>query len=684
MRQVVTLWTAAVLYTLAGLIIPSPAEAQTAGIGQEAYAWEEGDLSFALAAGWVATPVAAVEGSAVLDLASADETALIRLIALPAATEDARLRPALEEALIALGIVPVRYADVPLFGLYGQRIEAQSRDGLLAGMGRYGRLPDGRPLILAARAPSADLPALVQTTDDLIASVAFSAESPPSPPSYALSWLWPPAAEEAASDSEVIPTDVKPTPDPALAGLDIIDLAWGEDGLYALERTQGVVRFDPAAGEQSAAFPFANPTNPTALAFNGQLLVGDTVCRCILALNADGTWSSFGAFGAHAPIRLAVGANGAIYAVDRTTDGLYELVTLLDEREISRAPLHFNATDAPLIAALPTGDVIALEWLTSLVDGSTAGALSLVEETGAALETWLPLAPGDALAMLPTRSGGLLLALADSRLALIEGDALVTLLDLPLLARAAAIRADGALAVTDGGSVAVYGVQASMRQGAPELIHDVPVQGTLSETAPAQTWVYTGRAGDEISLSAIDPTRTDMLDVAIRLFAPDGREIAYNDDHLGLDLYGLYDAQIADFTLPVDGIYTVQAEWVRGAGTYTLAVHRTERFTLDGSGVVEITGALQDVLPVQRWAFEARRGQVLTLTMFGEDSLDPALEIIRPDGRTLAYNDDARDPELGINAQLFRLTIPEDGEYVLEASRFEGSGAYRIIVLLNS
>jgi hypothetical protein len=224
------------------------------------------------------------------------------------------------------------------------------------------------------------------------------------------------------------------------------------------------------------------------------------------------------------------------------------------------------------------------------------------------------------------------------------------------------------------------------RVGGDELMHDLPVQGILSESAPSQTWKYAGTAGEIVTFSAVDLGRASVfdlgLDMAIRVIAPDGAEIAYNDDQLSVDLFGAYDAQIPDLRLPQDGSYTIQVEWVQGAGAYTLGARGDQPLVLDADGSLELRGSLEDVFPVERWVFEVRADQQLSFTMFAETGdLDPALELLTTDGQTLAYNDDSPDTSLGTNAQLNGVTFPGDGIYILEASRFSGSGEYRLIVV---
>jgi hypothetical protein len=222
-----------------------------------------------------------------------------------------------------------------------------------------------------------------------------------------------------------------------------------------------------------------------------------------------------------------------------------------------------------------------------------------------------------------------------------------------------------------------------VRVGENTLALDVPVEGALSEAISQQRWTFNAIAGQRATINAVDAVRDSGLDVAIRLLAPDGSEEAYNDDQQGAELYGVYDAQLPLHPFAASGAYTVVVERVQGEGTYRLGIIADKAFELSTDGVTRIEGRLQDVFPTQRWAFTGRAGQVFTVTMQAEASstLDPLLRLLDADGRVVARNDDAADPALGVNAQLVQVALPVDGTYVIEASRFDGEGAYTLVIV---
>ncbi|MCZ2096580.1 MAG: hypothetical protein LC121_09995 [Anaerolineae bacterium] len=408
-------------------------------------------------------------------------------------------------------------------------------------------------------------------------------------------------------------------------------------------------------------------------------------------MNAEGRWvDTLGTFGGGSPHSLAVTPDGTIYAADKSEAG-YQLRVVTGSRS-QTVGLNFNAEAPPLVAVDATGQVWVIEWLNSLIDGSTSGAVSLVsgDKPSAELRFWLEHHSPDVItAMIAAPDGDLAFASMDEGVLLVDsGGAVVSQIAPDDGLRRIVFGSDGALYATraDGGITALSTRGLPDRFGGQALALGVPVVGTLSEAAPQQSWTYDGMAGERLTISTVDQTRTDVfqvgLDMALRLIAPDGSELAYNDDQPGDDLFGVYDAQIADFTLPQTGMYTMRVEWRQGQGMYTLGVSGGQTLELSTDDVTRLDGVLQDVFPVQDWRFDARAGDVLTITMTTESgTLDPAIVLRDPGGDLIGFNDDAADPELDVNAQLTQITLPVDGTYTLEASRFEGSGRYHIVIV---
>ena len=665
------------------LLLGFPASAQE----QSAYAWQEADLALINPAGWDA-PVPEADGDT-LTLTLSDDVSEIVLSVLPPAADDSALRAALETEIASLDLLPLDYSLDTMYGRSGLHIDAVSADRTLFGIARSGLMPDNRPLLVASRAPAAEREAFEDTLQLVLDSIVFSASLSPTLPTYHPIWTLPPGEQPVGW------------------------VAAGEGRVYVLESVgvqlltelDGVRALDAATGALINEIPFEDPANPTGIAVDatGIVYVGDTVCRCVRRMSPEGEWlEPVGSFGGNAPYNLAVADDGTIYATDKTEEG-YTL-RILGEPVNQTVGLNFNASAPPLVARDRAGQVWVVEWLNSMIDGAVSGAVSLVDEEklSAELRFWLEgLTPDSVNTLATSPSGDLVFATSDHGLRFIHAsgaDAEPLPQETPSASlRALAFDAEGTLFIVQANGA----LQAFSTRGAPDraggrrLALGVPVQGIFApltsipaedEEPPKQSWTYAGTAGETITISAVDQTRTDAfmlgLDMALRLIAPDGSEVAYNDDQVGDDLFGVYDAQLPDVLLAQSGDYTIIVEQRQGEGTYTLGIGAPRPLDLNSSGVTEVTGHLQDVFPSEHWVFTAQEGDVLTFTMTAvTDGLDPALMLRQPNGELLAFNDDASDPVLGVNAQLTQVQFPLNGSYVLEASRYEGAGEYQLVVV---
>lgn len=120
---------------------------------------------------------------------------------------------------------------------------------------------------------------------------------------------------------------------------------------------------------------------------------------------------------------------------------------------------------------------------------------------------------------------------------------------------------------TTGETSGAFAMQLERRRsvvanGMIELVYGGQVIGTISDETVQETFAFAGRAGDEITISM---TRTNGdLDALLTLRDSDGKQLVVNDDGFGA---GSDDARLADFILPADGIYVIEASrFERGDG----------------------------------------------------------------------------------------------------------------------
>jgi hypothetical protein len=102
-----------------------------------------------------------------------------------------------------------------------------------------------------------------------------------------------------------------------------------------------------------------------------------------------------------------------------------------------------------------------------------------------------------------------------------------------------------------------------------------------------------------------------------------------------------------------------------------------------------VTGNITDAEPVQAWTFEGQAGDVVTITMdateLASGGLDSYLQLLSPAGEILIENDDASATT--VNAAIVDFTLPEDGTYTINATRFGletglATGEYELTLLL--
>ncbi len=97
----------------------------------------------------------------------------------------------------------------------------------------------------------------------------------------------------------------------------------------------------------------------------------------------------------------------------------------------------------------------------------------------------------------------------------------------------------------------------------PTIAYGETVEGEVETGVPAE-WVFSGSAGDLVTISATAQDEVQM-DMFIELVGPSG-EIVAEDDDSGPGLNAL----IEDFELPEDGDYSIRVSSVSGPGGYTL------------------------------------------------------------------------------------------------------------------
>lgn len=647
------------------------------------YAWEQTGISLSYPAGWdVPVPSTEEDGTFILSLSqilSADPQSrppgvpFINLTLLPNTEPVAELSPFIADELTTLGLTPGVTTPATLMSLEGLAGEGVSADGLLFGLARAVALQDNRILVVSGRAPEASRAAFTDLFNNLADGLTLGDASVSPQASYGVLW-----------------NTLRTLADGETAFVNLLGLEEANGQLYSVDSALGVVVFDAASGALLANYPNPDLAFPTDLAVSsdGTVYIADTTCQCVQVLAVDGTWGApISGFEAQSPASIAVTADGTLYATELTVSGIQVHARGSDQEAI--IPFGPEVVEQPLLSLGLDGHVLALtqDGLLLAVSNEDLAPLVMLNVSTPFIEDFAVDSGGNFI--LATGDSGLLLVSPDGQT--VEGvGRIVANFPLPgefVHPRGVALGADGTIYAVDSdgsfGSVTAMntGVAAG-RVGSTMLIPGIAVQGTLDATITSQDWILSGVAGQAVTISAVDETGTGVLDVGLKLIAPDGTEEAGNDDQEGADLATEVDSQIAAHVLAQSGDYTVRVEIVNGSGTYRLGVVQELSFTLEADGTTQIQGEIEGALPEQRWTFEGLAGNVLTITMLAESgTLDPVLRLVDANGNVVAENDDAADTALGKNAQLVGVSLPANGVYTLEAARFDGAGAYTIHIV---
>ncbi len=704
MRLMISTW---LMIALLGLIAPLNAQDTLP------YEWDTVNISLRYPASWNAPLPGEQNGQPVLELAQVlvDTPADVRPPAIPiitltyfpaSAPADGNLLPFLYAALQNLAVdTPDEPVESDFLGAAAPRLTGTSGDGQFFGVGQVTLVGSGDVLLITGRAVNAQRADFIPVFDALVSSVnARGGETTPEPetdadtPVYGVLWH---VQRTQADGAESL--------------LNLVGLALGPNNrLYTYERDLGMVQVDAASGSLVSITPNSNITDPADLAVSsdGTVYVADPTCGCIFSLNPESGWLDqpegeepfdpvtnpgvISGFAEGMPTNLAVGAGDQLYAVDLTSASTLTIQVIENGSFTREIILDASLFDPPLLSATPSGSVYVLTRFGELLELSGSEAVSL--------NTLDPIA--DSLVDLAvTPEGNLVIATSNEGILVVtpagefvdQPGSVVPGFPLPgeMVAPAGvAVDTGGRLyfADSDGtfGALTALSLEvAPTRLGAASLIPDLGVQGVLDARTTQQQWTYPGTAGERVTITAVDNTGLGTLDLRLRLLAPDGTEIAFNDDHTNPDMANFTDAQIVDMALPSSGEYLIVVEQVEGDGTYGLGLSLTRVLTFDSGGVARAEGVLGGELPLNIWEFSGSAAQNYTITLAAEnEELDPLLRVFGPDGALIAENDDAEDSTLGRDAQVAGVNLPADGVYRIEAARFDGSGSYTLTIVATS
>jgi hypothetical protein len=215
------------------------------------------------------------------------------------------------------------------------------------------------------------------------------------------------------------------------------------------------------------------------------------------------------------------------------------------------------------------------------------------------------------------------------------------------------------------------------------IVPGQPDSGTLISGAQA-TYTFSARAGQVVTIT-LD---SQDFDEALTLRDASGRELVHTDASGGR----MY-AQLEHFVIPADGTYTIVAAGNSSlaSGPFTLTLDMAEATaeptvpvapTEQGIATVNpgqtINGTIPNGTAYVAFAFNARAGQVVTITLASDD-FDAALKLRDASGRELASDDDSAG---NLNARIADFVVPADGVYTIILTSTSGTSAGRYTLTL--
>ncbi|MCL4251130.1 MAG: hypothetical protein KJ065_23475 [Anaerolineae bacterium] len=169
-------------------------------------------------------------------------------------------------------------------------------------------------------------------------------------------------------------------------------------------------------------------------------------------------------------------------------------------------------------------------------------------------------------------------------------------------------------------------------------------------------WNFYGDRGQVVSISV----GSGAFDTVIQLQNSNGEWLTQDDDGgLGLD------STIAYFELPYSGEYRLLVNSFDGAssGTYWVGLGWPSDMAREAGylGYGDVQEGYLETTAGDRWWFEGRAGDIVSITVYGMDEFDPMVELYAGDRNyQFERNDDFGD---SLNAAIVDFELPSTGAY---------------------
>lgn len=204
------------------------------------------------------------------------------------------------------------------------------------------------------------------------------------------------------------------------------------------------------------------------------------------------------------------------------------------------------------------------------------------------------------------------------------------------------------------------------------------LQDNLSRDTPQIEYTFTGEEGDTVLLSLI----SNDFDTYLILLDDNGLELNFNDDS-----NGTLNSQIGPYDLPYSGEYTAVISsfgFINGGevgiGSFTLTVETVALIDADYGERTDVS--FDDDAGTYFIEFEGQAGDVISINVDSNESVDTVATLLSPSGFTLATDDDGG---VGLNPEIERLILSETGIHTLQLSAFTlgDAGDVEVVITLN-
>lgn len=219
-----------------------------------------------------------------------------------------------------------------------------------------------------------------------------------------------------------------------------------------------------------------------------------------------------------------------------------------------------------------------------------------------------------------------------------------------------------------------------------ETSADLTVSDRVPDNAP-YVYDFQAKAGEVVTISV--RATDNQLDPTVSLRDSSDRELASNDDQTTSTVLGPYDSEIAGFTIPASGTYTVQITGFAGVGgTFTLTIARggqpvsvTPQPTIEAPTATpeqssQVVHGSVESGSTFTYSFDGNAGDVYIITALADtQDFDPRMSIYLNDNY-VADNDDYGTTDPGMkstDSRIYDLILAETGTYEIDVHGYSDS-----------